>query len=194
MSPERVSGQVAEVARLIVQRFPHTKLLLLGIFPRAQRPWDPPADPHASFVSFETLPRFSPWNASNPYFAKIGKARVAGKALSLPPPPEDARRATAAAPPAPPPPSRPPERADAPLCGAQINKLLEKAAGSAGGNVRFLDCSPELLRPFSPDAPPGAPPLTGPPLSDGDRAGVDWVDREIFGDYLHLTPEGCVSA
>lgn len=75
----------------------------------------------------------------------------------------------------------------------QINELLREAAVSAGDNVRFLDCSPDLLAPFAPKPLPGSkePETSAPPLS-AEQQGVEWVDREIFGDYLHLTPEGCV--
>lgn len=75
MAPEEVAGGIAGVMRLLTGHFPHSRVLILGVFPRAQRPWDPPADPHGSFVSFESLPRFAPWNETNPYYSKIRKAR-----------------------------------------------------------------------------------------------------------------------
>lgn len=69
--------------------------------------------------------------------------------------------------------------------------LIEEAVAAAGDHARYLDCSRELLKPFAP--PPGSKePLVGPPLREDQLASGDWVDREIFGDYLHLTPEGCV--
>ena len=171
-----------------------------GLLPRAMRPWDAPALTHAPFVSMGDLPqRVRP--ARRPVTSFLD-CRPSGckPAAQLVAPALRMRLFAAAA-----------HRATVGLSlqmawngsnpyFARISAINGELAArypaalpaggtaadgpSAAGDVAYLDCGGALLAPYN-DGKSGRLGGVG-----GDPGGSAVLDREVFGDLLHLTPAG----